>query len=350
MLRGRALRFRRIRAWSAPFLAMCFVCVRGIAQTPDQEQWLRNLYGPTIAHSGETVISTHGTGGSAVVTIKTEEMEGACGESCPSSRFWTTQHYPGHMTSGSFVQSMTISVNGRSLIVPNLVYWGMYEVNRAKVSPSGSGFLLNVYGSDAAFAYRARIYFDETGVRSMSDTGECGLEERVQFVRSAENRSKGVGRPPAKSGVRVPLKKPGQTKVELRTAAGRVSASIQIMPFEAGCAVACPDTSELSKTHPHTPAFLEKITFFFNGKPTSSESWGEQIRGGDLQYGIAVDPRWVSLRKEGSQFLLRISGGEEATANFKEFRFDSKGVHSFTVSESPSGPVAVTHFYSSVCE
>lgn len=328
------------------------VCAQLAPQTRQSKQQVQDLLGTSIRSSGTVTISARGDGGNAVVTVSTTKLVGECTATCPSCR--AIREFGESPTSVCpVVERIAISVDGRSLVVPGLAYSGMYQPDYARVSPEGSGFQLRILGSDAASGYTTRIYFDETGVQHMVDTYECGTGDETHFLRFAESGLERAIASSAGGAVRASLKTPGETKISLRTKAHGVSASIRVKPFPDKCAADCPDTSNLLKKHAHGSIFMESIKLFFDGKPTPPESSnlsGEGIRNATPLYGTVVDPRRVSLRVEGRRFVLRVEGGEGATANFKEFLFDSQGIQQVAISESPDAPLAVTDFYPAECE
>lgn len=339
------------RQWSLLLAVAWALCAQSFAQAPSTKQQLQKLLGSNIRSSGAVTVSASGDGGKAVVTIRTTTLVGSCTSTCPSTR--AVQAFGESSTTAvPVVERIAVSIDGQRLFVPRLVYSGMYQPDFAKLIPEGSGFVLRIYGSDAASAYSTRIYFDTTGIQHMVDTYECGTGEETHFLRFAEDSLEHAAPASAHGAVQRALRKPGQTKIALRTKTHRVSAIVRLMPLESACAASCPDATILSKGNSRQPVFTESVKLFFDGKQTPSRNSslsGEGIRNATPLYGTTVDPRQVSLRAEGSRFVLRIEGGEGATANFEEFLFDSQGVQQSVVSESAGTPIAVTDFYPVAC-
>lgn len=324
---------------------VCIACAQLSGRVRQPKRVVQDRLGTSIRSSGTVILRAEGNGGNAVVTISTTRLVGECTWACPSCQ--PIREF-GESSSAAcqLVQRIAISVDGQSLFVPILAYAAMYQPDYAKVTPQGSEFELRILGSDAASAYTTQIYFDEAGVQHMVNTYECGIGEETHFLRFAENFS-GHG------AVRMPLTNRGETKIMLRTATHRVSANIQVTPFEGRCTALCPDTSNLLKGGAHGSILSVTIKLFIDGKPTPSQNSslsGEGIRNASPLYSAVVDPHQVSLRAKGHRFVLRLDGGGGTTANFREFLFDSQGIRQLVVSDSPDAPVSVTDFYPAECE
>lgn len=351
------MNFRVPIKWAFLALAVFMVGVMHASLAKQEGTNVSHGLGSMIPSAGETSVTAEGRGGKASVRIRTIRLDGECAQSCPSSRFisWTVCKFGACGTrSTSVVRSLAISINGRPVFVPSSAYLGMYQTKTARVYPKGFGFLLQVDGSDAAYGYATRIYFDRSGVHRMADEYECGVGEETRFLSLGDGSRKVKGQELSNPGVRARVRRPGETDLAFQAdpSAHTAAASIITWAFKGRCSDICPDSSALVKGSTRS-IFVERVKLFIDGQPTppiSSRLRGEGIRNATPLYGLGLDPRWVSLRAEGKQFVLRIDGGEGATANYKEFRFDSNGVHSLTVSEFPKARVAVTRFLPAQCE
>jgi hypothetical protein len=296
--------------------------------------------------AGITVVSATGTGGKAVVTLHTAEIAGECKTLCPSSQLWADQNRD--VEKVSVLQDMTVSIDGRVLDVPPAAYSGMYEAGVARLEPKEEGFLVTLDGGEGALTWETRLSFDAQGMQRREDFYSGALDRQIQFVRAV---STGKGEAPTQSPLRngrarLNVDGSGRTNLHLSTAKGKVRVSVRLVRFEPSCQDICPDTRPWTEKNKDIPLFSRHISFSINGKSIPAIFGGNPFEVGRLEFGgIAVDPRWASLRADGGGFVLRISGGAGATANFVEFWFDSRGIHRSTASESPNGPVEQTSFY-----
>ncbi len=293
-----------------------------------------------------TVVSATGAGGKAVVTLHTVEIAGECKTLCPSSQLWADQNRD--VGKVSVLQDVTVSVDGRVLDVPPAAYSGMYEAGVARLEPKGEGFLVTLDGGEGALTWETQLSFDAHGIQQREDFYSGALDRQIQFVRAVPT---GQGEAPTESPLgnsraRLNVGGSGRTDLDLPTAKGKVRVSVRLVRFEPSCQDICPNTRPWTEKNKDIPLFSEQIRFSIHGKSIPAIFGGNPFEVGRLELsGIAVDPQRASLRADGGGFVLRISGGVGATANFVELWFDSRGIHRSTASESPNGPVEQTSFY-----
>jgi hypothetical protein len=90
----------------------------------------------------------------------------------------------------SFLQSVSISVNGHPLWIPRSSYADLFDPGETTISYEKGEFVLSIVGADASDAYQVRIGFDservlQRTVYSLEGSGEKPTEERKGAISRA---------------------------------------------------------------------------------------------------------------------------------------------------------------------
>src|SRR3989442_8625840 len=83
----------------------------------------------------------------------------------------------------SLIQRMSISVDGRSVVVPRSAFTDLFNVRKAWLIVEKGSFVLSVGGADGADLYLARTYFDSRVVhRRAVDACALDMFSKLPFV------------------------------------------------------------------------------------------------------------------------------------------------------------------------
>jgi hypothetical protein len=287
-----------------------------IAAKPAPQTTSEEVHARAISSSGETTVSS-GPGflGTATATFQTEEPQSACALICPTSRDWLLS---GRTSQVSLVQKLSISLNGKPIRVPALAYVGMYEPSWAMIRKKGSSFVLTVALADEGAGYFAKkIYFDETGVKSIeSSSSDCGISDRTTFLfTTSKVMEPPEGLPPARGKVAWrSLYILGKIALSVHTTRGNALVIIDQLPFEHECVDGCPDARTTLGSSSDEQLFRQEIDFLVGDKLV----YGPSIRNLVASSAAA----FLGTSKDG--FVLWIKAQHGATEDFEEILFNSK--------------------------
>jgi hypothetical protein len=301
------------------------------------------IQGTTILSTGvTTVASGPGPSGGATVTFQTEELDADCALSCPSSRDWFIAR---GMRKVSLVEKLSISVNGKPILVPALTYTGMYDPSWATVRQTGTSFDLTVALADqGAGNVSVHVYFDAKAVRVLEhSSSDCGITDRTKFLYGYANGTATAspeGLPPVGSKAWQSLYIVGKIVLPLHTTRGTALAIVNQVPFGRACAEKCPDTGT-APGGPGQQAFVQDIDLLVSDKLVWSS---------DSLRGIVTDPVGAFLGLDKQGFVLWIKAGNGATRDFEQIRFNSKTVNEIMRWQSSQDLIEDTRVLPPGCE